>query len=158
MSDEGIFPRIIELELPYSYEENAAIQGLGTDFAYDFKKGDFILENGQPKKINGKAAIAVWIEKVMRTQIYRWPIYETLPYGTNIEDLVIGKYFPIAVVKSELIRELTEAITKHPEISYLDTWEFQYDEDSEFLNVEFTVHLENEESFKKEVLMVGKIL
>ena len=64
----------------------------------------------------------------------------------------------MAVVKSELIRELTEAITKHPEISYLDTWEFQYDEDSEFLNVEFTVHLENEESFNKEVLMVGKVL
>lgn len=146
----SIFPYIKELELPYNFEEEVISKGYGIDFEYDFKKGDFVLLDGAPKQVNDKGAIAVWIEKIMRTQKDKWQIYANTNYGVNLEDLIFGKAYPLSFVKAEVKRELTTSILQHNEIRKLDNWDFKLED--EILKVKFTVYLKNEETISKEMI------
>lgn len=142
-----ILPKITELELP-KQEENE-VQDLGKSFLFDFKKGDFALRDGRLVEIEGIKAIQVWIEKVLRTQKFRWVIYEDVNYGCTIEDLIIGHSYPKSFLESELKREITDAVLKHPQIESLSDWDFVRVDDK--LRVIFTVNLYDGETFNQEV-------
>lgn len=95
----------------------------GRAFLYDFKKGDFIYKNGAPIEVTGMKALEVWIEKVIRTERFRFKIYEDIEYGVSIEDL-IGSMLPRGFTESELKRELTESILLNPFVEELTDWAF----------------------------------
>ena len=95
----------------------------GRAFLYDFKKGDFIYKNGAPIEVTGMKALQVWIEKVIRTERFRFKIYEDIEYGVSIEDL-IGSMLPRGFTESELKRELTESILLNPFVEELTDWAF----------------------------------
>lgn len=95
----------------------------GRAFLYDFKKGDFIYKNGAPIEVTGIKALEVWIEKVIRTERFRFKIYEDIEYGVSIEDL-IGSMLPRGFTESELKRELTESILLNPFVEELTDWAF----------------------------------
>lgn len=98
----------------------------GRAFLYDFKKGDFIYKNGAPIEVTGIKALEVWIEKVIRTERFRFKIYEEMEYGVSIEDL-IGSMLPRGFIESELKRELTESILLNPFVEELTDWAFEID-------------------------------
>lgn len=142
-----ILPKITELELP-KQEENE-VQDLGKSFLFDFKKGDFVLKDGRLVEIEGIKAIQVWIEKVLRTQKFRWGIYKDVDYGCTIEDLIVGNSYPKSFLESELKREITDAVLKHPLIESLINWDFVRTDDK--LRVIFTVNLLDGKTFNQEV-------
>lgn len=139
-----ILPKITELEIPQ--QNTSIVQDLGKTFLYDFKRRDFILKNGKPVEVSGIKGIQVWIEKVLRTQKFRWTIYENVDYGTTIEDLIIGYSYPMSFLESELKREITEALLKHPMIDSLTDWDFMREKDK--LKVIFTVNLKDGTNFE----------
>lgn len=93
----------------------------GRSFLFDFQKNDFVYRNGSLVEVEGKDALKVWIEKVIRTEKFRFSIYEDIDYGVTIEDL-FGNNLPQEFVESELKRELTEAIIVNPYIEDLTEW------------------------------------
>lgn len=126
----------------------------GRTFLYDFKKGDFIYRNGAPIEVTGIEALKVWIEKAIRTEKFRFNIYnfftvegEEVDYGVSIEDL-IGSNLPHSIIDSELKRELSESILKNPYIDALEEWSFV--RDGSKLTISFTV-ITNGEAFEMEV-------
>ena len=88
----------------------------GKSFLFDFKRGDFVLRDGRVAVPDDEAAIRVWIEKILRTEKGRTPIYYGTRYGIQLEDLLVGGSFPAAFVESELKREIEEALTQHAKI------------------------------------------
>ncbi|CAK7083816.1 DUF2634 domain-containing protein [Tissierella sp.] len=142
-----IFPKITELELPK--QDSNVIKDLGKTFLYDFKKREFILKDGKPIEAVGKKGIEIWIEKVLRTQKNRWKIYDEVDYGTTIEDLIVGHSYPKSFLESELKREITQEVLKHPRIESLTNWDFIRVNDK--LRVIFTVNLYDGDFIKQEV-------
>lgn len=129
-------------------QENETLIFNGSSFLYDFKKGDFIYNNGNPIAVKGRVALEIWIEKVIRTEKFRFKIHEEIEYGVLIEDL-IGSMLPRGFIESEIRRELTEAILRNPFIEELIDWSFEVDS-GEWI-VGFTV-ISVEGSFEMEVV------
>jgi len=98
----------------------------GRSFLYDFKKGDFIYKNGAPVEVTGLKALEIWIEKVIRTERFRFNIHKGVDYGVTIEDL-IGSLLPRGYIESEMTRELTESILQNPFVDDLTEWKFEVD-------------------------------
>lgn len=111
-------------------EENDAINRTptynGRSFLYDFKRGDFIYKNGAPIEVTGLKALEIWIEKVIRTERFRFNVHKDVNYGVTIEDL-IGSLLPRGYIESEMTRELTESILENPLIDDLTNWNFEVD-------------------------------
>ena len=142
-----IFPKITELELPK--QDSNVIKDLGKTFLYDFQKREFILKDGKPIEAVEKKGIEIWIEKVLRTQKNRWEIYDEVDYGTTIEDLIVGHSYPKCFLESELKRDITQEVLKHPRIESLTNWDFIKVNDK--LRVIFTVNLYDGDFIKQEV-------
>lgn len=117
----------------------------GKSFLYDFKKGDFIYKNGAPVEVDGIKAIQIWIEKVIRTERFKFNVYKDVNYGITLEDL-IGSSLPKDYIKSEMIRELEESILTNPYIEELKDWSFVVD-GSEW-TISFTVITKTDEVFE----------
>ena len=45
-------------------------------FDFDFKNGEFRMENGNPVVLSGIDALKMWIKKYLRTQLNRYSIYK----------------------------------------------------------------------------------
>lgn len=89
----------------------------GKSFLFDFKKGDFVVQDGRLVASDDLDAVMVWVEKIIRTEKGRFPIYDGTTYGIQLEDLLIGGSFPPDFIESELKREVEEALTQHPKIT-----------------------------------------
>lgn len=125
----------------------------GKTFLYDFDKGDFVLRDGKLVGIEGVEGVKVWINKVLRTEKFKFKIYETEEdqdeYGVTIKKLVSGRKFPVFFLESELEREITESLMKNVEINNIK--DFKIEQQLTTLTIYFTVVLKNEESFAQEV-------
>lgn len=130
-------------------EQEQAFSFNGRAFLYDYQKGDFIYKNGSPVVVEGKAAVIAWIEKVIRTEKFRFNIYKDLEYGVTIEDLIGGK-FPRYFTESEIEREITEALLKNEYISSVYGWSFEYEGSNTIVN--FSVTIEGESIIYKAVI------
>ena len=76
----------------------------------------FVVIGGNPVILSGINALKLWIQKCMRTQLYRYSIYKDKQYGANIEDLVIGKSYNFDFAESELRREIETALLRNEDI------------------------------------------
>lgn len=117
-----MLPKITELEL--NVEEVTQPITRGKAFLFDYKKGDFIYKNGAPITVEGKEALKEWINKLIRTEKFKFKIYENMEYGISLENL-LGSKLPRTFIKSELQRELTEGINKHEDVTGVSSWDFQ---------------------------------
>jgi hypothetical protein len=146
-----MFPQVTQLQIK-TKEKESGLPKIGKSFLFDFKKGDFDVKDGRVVEVTGKAAIKGWIEKILRTEKYRYKIYEredSNEYGIIIEDLIIGNNFPKAFVEAELRREITESLTKHPMIGSISQWEIK--KDNPQLIVSFQVDLVDGDFLSQEV-------
>ena len=108
----------------------------GKAFLYDYQKGEFILKNGKMVEVTGNAAIEAWIEKLIRTEKFRFNVYEGVDYAVTIEEL-IGSIWPRGFVEAEIKREITEAALSNTYIEDLIEWSFE--RDGSYLIINFTV-------------------
>lgn len=135
-------------DIPVPESADAAVAtSYGKELAYDFAAGEFILEDGKPKVVEGIEALKVWIEKAIRTARYRWPIY-TFAYGCELEDIV-GLDLAPAVLESEVKRAITEALIYDNRIEAVE--DFVIERGGDWLKVTFRVVTTLGESFTQEV-------
>lgn len=106
-------------------------------YNFDFKQGEFILNNGSVSVLTGIDALRLWIDKTIRTQLGRYSIYKGKNYGANIEDLIIGKSYGFDFVESELKREIKTALLRHEDILSID--KFSAVKNGTVLEVNFTL-------------------
>lgn len=117
-------------------EENEAFAFNGKAFLYDYKKGEFILEDGKMVAVTGIKAVEAWIEKLIRTEKFRFNVYDNVDYAVSIEEL-IGSTWPRGFVEAEIKREITEAAVSNTYIEDLTEWSFE--RDGSYLVINFTV-------------------
>lgn len=129
--------------------ENETTQ-MGKSFLFDFDKGDFVLVNGGLVEADLKTSVKVWIQKLLRTELNRYKIYEGSEYGIQLEDL-IGTSLSSAFVDSEIKREVSEKLTLHPQIDYIS--DFIIDKSNSTLYITFKVILVTDEILDQEVSM-----
>lgn len=140
----NIFPEFEPTELP---QTSTVAETYGKELAFDFQKGDFIMENGSPKIVEGIQALKTWIEKTIRTARYRFPIY-TFQYGCELED-IIGYDLPRAVLESEVQRVIREALVYDNRIE--DVRDFIIERGDDWLRITFTVITTLNDVFFQEV-------
>lgn len=137
-----------DIELTEEQEETA-FPFNGKAFLYDFEKGDFIYKNGAPVIVEGKSAVIAWIEKIIRTEKFRFNVHKDVEYGVTIEDLIGGR-FPREFTESEIEREITEALLKNSYILNVSEWSFEYSGST--LIISFSVTIDEEIFIYKAVI------
>ena len=108
-------------------------------YLFDFDKGDFVVRDGKLVVCDGVEAIRVWIEKIIRTEKSRYPIYDGTEYGCHLEDLIIGNNYTVEFIEAELKREIEEALLQNPQISNVSG--FQLTRDANSITVTLEVYL-----------------
>lgn len=142
-----MFPKL-DLDLAREeIREDAEEESQGISYLYDFKKKDFVIRAGSLIEIEGAQGVRVWIEKILRTERFKFDIYED--YGISIENLLKGKKIPVLLLQSELKRQLVEAMSKNNEIEEIQ--DFKVEQEMATLYISFTVILKSGESFIQEV-------
>lgn len=106
-------------------------------YDFDFKNGDFVIDNRDVLVLSDIHALKKWIEKVLHTQLDRYKIYEGTSYGINAEDLIIGKTYGIDFIESELKRECENALLIHDDIQSITSFLVSAEHDT--LNVYMTL-------------------
>ena len=133
-----MFPETEDYVLSEEQKDNAS----GTkSFLYDFSKGDFVIRDGKLVPCDSLEAIKVWIEKIIRTEKNRFPIYDGTEYGCYLEDLIIGNNYTVEFVEAELKREIEEALLLNSKISSVNNFKITRTRNN--LIVEMEVHTDD---------------
>lgn len=103
---------------------------------FDFDTGDFVIVAGRPRLAVGRERVEGYIKKVLATQRDRYGIYHNSGYGIDVES-IIGKNFNRDYIKSELKREISEALLKCDDILAVNS--FSADIDGSKVTVRFSV-------------------
>lgn len=93
------------------------------EIAWDFKKNEPIIENGEFKIVEGNEAIKTWVYLALLTPNKQYPIY-SWDYGTEVKEL-IGKNYTKALTKAEAQRLIEECLIINPyivEVQVVDTY------------------------------------
>ena len=108
-----MFPNSTDITL-----DNESKTSSGTkSYLFDFTTGDFIVRDGKLIECDGIDAIKVWIEKILRTEKGRYPIYDNTEYGCRLEDLIIGNSYTTEFIEAELKREIEDALKQNHRIT-----------------------------------------
>ena len=98
--------------------DNESNTSIGTkSYMFDFENGDFVVRDGKMIECDSIDAIKVWIEKILRTEKGRYPIYDNTEYGCHLEDLIIGNSYTAEFIEAELKREIEDALKQNPQIT-----------------------------------------
>jgi hypothetical protein len=141
-----MFPKIMELQMSEQISEPS--QEAKASFLFDFVNGDFILQNGKLVKADNLTSLKIWIEKMIKTELGKFLIYDGTDYGTTINDL-IGLNLPASYVESELQRELNEGLVKNPLIESVSN--ITTKKDGSKLTVACTINLTDSTTFEQEL-------
>lgn len=120
---------------PLLQDNTSETTTMGKSFLFDFETGDFITKDGKLQAVEGANALKVWIEKVLKTEKFKFSIYDT--YGITVMELITSDY-PQVFIQAELQREITEALLKNPEITSVSSISFSREKRT--LKAEFTVN------------------
>ncbi|ABR48583.1 hypothetical protein Amet_2429 [Alkaliphilus metalliredigens QYMF] len=142
-----MLPQIANLEIDGDDQQQTT--QIGKSFLFDFNKGEFVFKDGKLVPVEGIEALKVWIEKTLRTEKFRFKVYEGTEYGVTVEDLIIGHNYPISFAESEVKREVSEALGTHPWIERLVDWGLE--REKSILKISFRVILVNGNSFDQVV-------
>ena len=108
-----MFPNSTDITL-----DNKSDTSSGTkSYLFDFTTDDFVVRDGKLIECDGISAIKVWIEKILRTEKGRYPIYNNTEYGCHLEDLIIGNSYTAEFIEAELKREIEDALKQNPQIT-----------------------------------------
>lgn len=115
---------------------------VGIDFVFDYETGQHTVKNGVLQECSTLQSIQQYIQNVLRTQANSYDVYiqdETDVFGISVYDYIGHKGTPMGYINSELKREVTENLLKHPYISSVTEWVGAREKRG--LNISFTVTL-----------------
>lgn len=114
----------------------------------------FLFESGEFRKVDGRVYIGRgvevlenWIEKALRTERYRFPVY-TSNYGVTLEEL-ISKGLPYEVLLNELKEQISDALLQDIRITGVGS--FSFSREKSYLKIQFTVKTFDKETITMEV-------
>ncbi|WP_018923870.1 DUF2634 domain-containing protein [Salsuginibacillus kocurii] len=123
-----MLPKVTELSLPTENGTDEPIESIddaGLTYLFDFATGDFVTRDGKMIEVEGVEALKMWIQMVLRTEVGRYKVYEDdEDYGVQIEDL-FG--FDRDFARSEIKREISNALLENDEIDSLTNWDYEFD-------------------------------
>jgi len=132
---------------------SSTITSLGKSYAFDFDTGDFITKDGKLVVATDLEALKIWIRKVLKTEKFNFKIYKKedtiMEYGITLMDLIISNNYPLSYLKSEIQREIEEALLKNTLIKSISNWVFN--RNKLILSFSFTVNLTNGAAITEEV-------
>lgn len=105
------------------------------EIAWDFDNNTPIIVDGEFKKVQKNDALKVWIYKALKTERYKYTIY-TWNYGNELERLIGTNNYP-EMIKSQMIRYISEAILTNPYINSISN--ITVSPDSDKINANFEV-------------------
>lgn len=144
-----MFPQTISIDNIVKDSDNSK---MGKSFLFDFEKGDFVLKDGRLIETQDTQAIKMWIEKILRTEKFRFKVYERedkREYGVTIKDLLVGQNLPGSFIEAEIKREVIETLIHHSKIQSISNLQIQRND--ERLTIEFKVNLSGNSTFIQEV-------
>lgn len=94
-------------------------------FRFDFKKGDFVTEDGKTEIVTKKEKLKVWIEKLIRTELNKFPVYEGTTYGVAFPWNVIGMR-DRDYIRVEISGELRKKLLENSEITDVRKIEIEF--------------------------------
>jgi hypothetical protein len=113
----------------------------GKEIGWDFETNQPIVINGDIQIVEGVDALKIWVEKALRTERYKWPVYKWT-YGSdierNLESGLIG-----AALHQAIKQSITDALVYHPHISQVMNFEFKSDGDLLAIAVEVKTILDD---------------
>lgn len=97
----------------------------GKSFSFDFSLGDFPVVDGKLVEINNLDALKIWIDKVIKTNKFKFEIYDNTGYGmTDLKELITSNY-PLPFIQSEIEREIKETLLKNKNIKSIQNFKFE---------------------------------
>lgn len=134
----SIFPADTELiDGAVSVNTNSASNlPLIKEYAWDFDKNEFILQDGKFVIVTGNEAIKVWAWKALHTERYHYLAY-SWDFGQELESL-IGSGLPREAIESECRRFITEALTVNPYINSVSNIEISMNDS--IIGADFTLN------------------
>lgn len=110
----------------------------GKSFLFDFDKGDFILIDGKTQIIEGEKALRVWIKKALKTEKFKYKIYEIIDdtYGIELNEYLHSD-LPTGVIYAGIQSSINEMLITHPDITAVTSFEFTRERQN--LSVSFIV-------------------
>lgn len=121
--------------------ENAA-EEIGCDFLFDYETGQHIMNNALLIECTTLQSIKQYIQNVLRTQANMYGVYvqgETEVFGISIYKHLGSRSLPMGYLNSELKREVTENLLKHPMIVSVSAWKGEME--NRTLHISFTTTL-----------------
>ena len=110
---------------------------IGKSFLFDFETGDFVITDGKLTAISGIESLKGWIQKVLKTEKFKFKIYDNKEYGATILELVNADY-PYAFKKAEIERVIIETLLKNTAIKSLSNFDFERNKRT--LKISFTTY------------------
>lgn len=100
---------------------------LFAEYAWDFNNDCFIYRNGKNVIVTGNEALKVWIYKTLKTERYRYKVYEN-SYGVELEQF-IGTTVNNEEAAMQVERYVVEALLVNPYIKSVESIEFTNEND-----------------------------
>ena len=104
---------------------NDETKNVGCDFLFNYETGQHIMKNAVLVECNTIQGVQQFIQNVLRTKINSYKVYtedETEAFGISIYDYLGQRSLPLGYLNSELKREVTELLLKHPLINEVKDW------------------------------------
>lgn len=121
----------------------------GIDFLFDYSTGQHIMKNAVLVECTTLQGIQQFIQNVLRTKVNAYRVYtegENNAFGISIYDYLGHRTLPMGYINSELKREVTEQLLKHPLIIEVTDW--LGTREKRGLHISFTVKLNDGSTIK----------
>lgn len=133
-----MFPEITALQINKPTEEPLKQKKV---FLFDYTKGDFVFQNGRLVEVEDIEGIKAWIDKILRTEKFRFKVYEKSQnrdseYGITIQDLITGYNYNRSFIEAEIKREVETAILKNKLINSIRNFQSSFVDDKLTLSFE----------------------
>lgn len=138
---------------PDNFIENTTTKNetveVGIDFLFDYSTGQHSMKNAVLVECTTLQGIQQFIQNVLRTKVNAYKVYtegETEAFGISIYDYLGYRTLPMGYINSELKREVTEQLLKHPLIIEVTDWIGTREKRG--LHISFTVKLNDGSTVK----------
>lgn len=121
---------------------NGETENVGCDFIFDYDTGQHIMKNAVLVECTAIQGVQQFIQNILRTKANSYKVYtedETEAFGISIYDYLGQRTLPLGYLNSELKREVTEQLLKHPLIESVTDWKGTREKWG--LHISFTVTL-----------------
>lgn len=114
----------------------------GRGWGFNFNAGRFIRYGSGPSNTRGLETLRHWVHKALITTRFSHPIYSD-DFGIESLDVIGSQY--TAEVQADLESKIKDALSIHDRITSVENFAIEYDPDTEYLDVNFTVVTDDEE-------------